>query len=115
MGKWIVNRAAGLALVLMLLAGCATQPDLVRLYEGVSDDPNQPPVIVIHGLAGSTLVDAQTGKQFWPGSLSTLTFSNYTELAQMTTGMIRIGSSGHSGGITIKDSLTIAPAAAGGR
>jgi filamentous hemagglutinin family protein len=37
-----------------------------------------------------------------------------TELAQMTTGMIRIGSSGHSGGITIKDSLTIAPAAAGG-
>ena len=85
MGKWIVNRAAGLALAMMMLAGCATQPDLMRLYEGVSDDPNQPPVIVIHGLAGSTLVDAKTGKQFWPGSLSTLTFSNYTELAQMSS------------------------------
>ncbi len=83
MGKWTVNRAAWLAL-LVLLAGCASQPDLVRLYEGVRDDPNQPPVIVIHGLAGSTLVDAETGKQFWPGSLSTLTFSNYSQLAQMS-------------------------------
>ena len=85
MGTWIVNRAGWLALLLMLLAGCATQPDLARLYEGVSDDPDQPPVIVIHGLAGSTLVDAKTGKQFWPGSLSTLGFSNYTQLAQMSS------------------------------
>ena len=85
MGKWTVDRAALLALILMLLAGCATQPDLARLYEDVSDDPNQPPVIVIHGLAGSTLVDAKTGKQFWPGSLSTLTFSNYSQLAQMSS------------------------------
>ena len=84
MGKWTVNRAAWLALMMMLMAGCATQPDLARLYEGVSDDPSQPPVIMIHGLAGSTLVDAETGKQFWPGSLSTLTFSNYSQLAQMS-------------------------------
>src|SRR3990167_11133736 len=85
MGKWTFNRAGWLALAMMFLAGCATQPDLMRLYEGVSDDPNQPPVIVMHGLAGSTLVDAKTGKQFWPGSLSTLAFSDYRNLAQMST------------------------------
>lgn len=85
MGKWFAIRTALLALGLLLLAGCATQPDLVRLYEGVSDDPQQPPVILIHGLAGSTLVDAETGKQFFPGSLGTLTFSNYADLAQMSS------------------------------
>ena len=68
-----------------LVTACASRPDLARLYENSSDDPRQPPVIVIHGLAGSTLVDARTGKQFWPGSLSTLTFSNYADLAQMST------------------------------
>ena len=85
MGKWFAVRAASLALCWWLLAGCATQPDLARLYEGVSDDPQQPPVILIHGLAGSTLVDAETGKQFFPGSLGTLTFSNYADLAQMSS------------------------------
>jgi pimeloyl-ACP methyl ester carboxylesterase len=54
------------------------------LYENSSDDPNQPPVIVLHGLAGSTLVDAKTGKQFWPGGLKSLAFSNYRDLAQMS-------------------------------
>lgn len=68
-----------------LLAACASRPDLGRLYEKSSNNPEQPPVILIHGLAGSTLVDAKTGKQFWPGSLSTLTFSNYSQLAQMST------------------------------
>jgi pimeloyl-ACP methyl ester carboxylesterase len=76
-------------LFLLLLAaamlGCTARPDLVRLYESASDDPNPPPVIVIHGLIGSTLIDAKTGKQFWPGSLSTLAFSNYSDLAQMST------------------------------
>ena len=67
-----------------LLAACASRPDLERLYENYSDAPEQPPVIVIHGLAGSTLVDPRTGKQFWPGSLRTLTFSNYADLAQMS-------------------------------
>ena len=85
MNRWFAVRAGVLALCLLVLAGCATQPDLVRLYEGVSDDPNQPPVILIHGLAGSTLVDAETGKQFFPGSLGTLTFSNYADLAQMSS------------------------------
>ncbi len=74
---------------LLLLAGCSgigsTRPDLARLYENASEDPNQPPVILIHGLAGSTLVDAKTGKQFWPGSLGALAFSNYRDLARMSS------------------------------
>src|SRR5687767_13741016 len=77
-------RFLALTALLLALAGCAPQPDLVRLYENNTDDPGQPPVIVIHGLAGSTLVDAKTGKQFWPGSLSTLAFSNISQLAQMS-------------------------------
>ena len=73
-----------LLVLYVLVCACASHPDLARLYENSSDDPNQPPVIVIHGLAGSTLVDAKTGKQFWPGSLSTLAFSNYRDLASMS-------------------------------
>jgi len=73
----------GLLLLVGILSGCLSRPDLVRLYENSSDDPGQPPVIVIHGLAGSTLVDAQTGRQVWPGSLGTLTFSDYRDLAQL--------------------------------
>jgi pimeloyl-ACP methyl ester carboxylesterase len=42
-------------------------------------------VIIIHGLTGSTLVDAKTGKQFWPGSIGALAFSNFRQLAQMST------------------------------
>jgi len=42
-------------------------------------------VIIIHGLAGSTLVDAKTGKQFWPGNIGTLAFSNFRDLAQMSS------------------------------
>ena len=74
-------------LLLLLLASmpaCVSRPDLVRLYENSNSDPNQPPVIVIHGLGGSTLVDARTGKEFWPGSLSTLAFGNYRSLASMS-------------------------------
>ncbi len=74
-----------LCLLVLLLTGCASHPDLQRLYENVADDPQQPPVIVLHGLAGSTLIDAKTGKQFWPGGLSALAFSNYRGLAQMSS------------------------------
>jgi pimeloyl-ACP methyl ester carboxylesterase len=78
--------AAGLLVVLvLLLAGCMSRPDLARLYEDTDGRADQPPVIVIHGLAGSTLVDADSGKEVWPGSLGTLTFSNYRDLAQMSS------------------------------
>jgi pimeloyl-ACP methyl ester carboxylesterase len=67
-----------------LLSACATRPDLVRLYENSANNPDQPPIIMIHGLAGSTLVDAKTGKQFWPGSLGTLAFSDYSDLSSVS-------------------------------
>jgi pimeloyl-ACP methyl ester carboxylesterase len=71
---------------LLLLSGCATtdpRPDLARLYAGASSNQAQPPVIIIHGLMGSTLVDRQTGAEVWPGSLRTLAFSDYRGLAHM--------------------------------
>lgn len=77
--------AAVLLLFVLLLSGCLSHPDLARLYADADAGNDQPPVIVIHGLAGSTLLDADTGKQVWPGSLSTLTFSNYRNLAQMSS------------------------------
>ena len=78
-------RIIGCWLLCALLGACsATRPDLVRLYENASDDPEQPPLIIIHGLGGSTLVDVTTGKEVWPGSIGALTFGNYRELAQMS-------------------------------
>ena len=71
---------------MLLLAACTpTRPNLGRLYVSADDNPAQPPVIIIHGLGGSTLVDAKTGKQFWPGSIGTLAFSDFRNLAQMST------------------------------
>ncbi len=70
----------------LLLAACAgtpDRPDLARLYEADAQNPHQPPIILIHGLMGSTLVEKDTGKQFWPGGLGTLAFSEYRELARM--------------------------------
>src|SRR6185436_13620891 len=83
MRRMMLRRMLLLALVLFASACSPTRPDLSRLYEYADDDPAQPPVIIIHGLTGSTLVDAKTGKQFWPGSLGTLAFSNFSDLRQM--------------------------------
>src|SRR4249919_153942 len=80
-----LRRLLVLALVLLASACAPTRPDLTRLYQNADDDPAQPPVIIIHGLTGSTLVDAKTGKQFWPGSLGTLAFSNFSDLRRMST------------------------------
>ncbi|HLS84577.1 MAG TPA: hypothetical protein VK016_07950 [Arenimonas sp.] len=73
-------------LLLLLLAACAgmpERPDLVRLYEADARNPRQPPIILIHGLMGSTLVERDTGKEYWPGGLSSLAFSTYRDLARM--------------------------------
>ena len=72
-----------LPLLLLLLAACTTasrRPDLARLYETQADDPAQPPVVLIHGLMGSTLIDADTKKEVWPGSLGTLAIGDRTLL-----------------------------------
>ncbi|MCX7033173.1 MAG: hypothetical protein NT046_04265 [Arenimonas sp.] len=74
-----------LAVAALLLAACGapTRPDLVRLYEAETQHLTQPPVILIHGLMGSTLVQKSTGEEFWPGSIGTMAFSDYRELARM--------------------------------
>ncbi len=73
---------AGLA-ALLAACGSPTRPDLVRLYEAETQHLDQPPVILIHGLMGSTLVEKSTGEEFWPGGISTMAFSEYRELARM--------------------------------
>ncbi len=73
----------GLALPL-LVAGCLspTRPDLRRLYALQSDDSvQQPPVVVIHGSMGARLSKGANGREFWPGSIFRILFSDYPELA----------------------------------
>ncbi len=72
----------GLAFIAVVLAACAASPmtDLRRLYEMQSGNPDQPPVVVIHGVLGSRLANASGGKEVWPGSLRNIVFSDYPEL-----------------------------------
>ena len=72
-----------LAILLVLggLSSCAqfNKPDLERLYRYQQGNPNQPPIILIPGLLGSRLSDAN-GKEVWPGSAFKLLFSDYDQL-----------------------------------
>ncbi len=72
-------------LLIALLAGCASTrgPDLAALYARAATSPTQPPVVVIPGLMGSTLVDARSGEELWPGPLHALAFSDYARLARI--------------------------------
>lgn len=65
------------------LSACVTtsKPDLKRLYAREVLNSKQPPVILIHGLMGSTLVDKTTGEEFYPRSASAMALSDYRELA----------------------------------
>lgn len=81
-----LRRPLLLLLASLVLAGCGgapTRPDLARLYEEEAGNTSQPPVIIIHGLMGSTLVERDTGKEYWPGGLGALAFSEYRELARV--------------------------------
>lgn len=71
--------AASLALILM---ACASSPktDLARLYAMQAGNPDQPPVVVIHGTLGGRLKDSATGDEQWPGSLGKVLFSDYQTL-----------------------------------
>jgi len=66
----------------LVLSGCATGPktDLKRLYAMQADNPDQPPVVVIHGALGGRLKDSTTGDEHWPGSLKSILFSDYRTL-----------------------------------
>lgn len=71
----------------LVLPGCKSapvRPDLARLYAQTRSAPAesaQPPVIVVHGVLGSRLRDARSGREVWPGGLRRLAFSQYRELA----------------------------------
>lgn len=70
-------------LVLILgLQSCslAVKPDLERLYRQ-NQEVRQPPVVLIHGLMGARLTDADSGTEVWVGNLPKLLFSNYAETA----------------------------------
>ena len=58
-----------LGAVLLVACGASPRPDLRRLYEFGTPAAGQPPVIVIPGILGSRLKDAQSGAEIWPGSL----------------------------------------------
>ncbi len=72
-----------LIFVSVALSACASngKPDLKRLYEHEVRNATQPPVIVIHGLMGSTLIDKTTGEEFYPRSASAIALSDYRELS----------------------------------
>jgi pimeloyl-ACP methyl ester carboxylesterase len=65
------------------LSACTTlnKPDLKRLYAREIHNTAQPPIIIIHGLMGSTLVDKTTGKEFYPKSAGAVALSDYRELS----------------------------------
>ena len=70
-----------LGLVGLIASGCThlPRPDLARLYRD-ADNPEQPPVILIHGVLGARLARAD-GREVWPGGVQRLLFSDYRELA----------------------------------
>ena len=76
-------RLSALAVIAgLLLSSCAIGPttDLERLYAMQAGNPDQPPVVVIHGALGSRLVNATDDVEIWPGKLRKLLFSDYRGL-----------------------------------
>lgn len=68
-------------LMLMACSPMEGQPDLARLYRIGTEAWDTTPVILIPGLFGSKLRDAQTGQEVWPGGWSDVLLSDYRSLA----------------------------------
>jgi len=75
-------RAVILMMTTLVLSACAVGPetDLERLYASQLGNPDQPPVVLIHGALGSRLTDRSTGEEQWPRSLGSVAFSDYRSL-----------------------------------
>lgn len=75
-------RVLMLSLSIVALIGCAriTKPDLERLYASTTETPGQPPVVIIPGLMGTRLEDAE-GRELWVGSRQRALWSRYDDLA----------------------------------
>ena len=87
----MLNHLYILALLMYLLTGCmhAPVPDLARLYEThplARDTTHQTgatetPVILVHGVFGARLRERDTGKEIWPGGLTSILFTSYDNIA----------------------------------
>ncbi len=81
MRRRIVIRALfALALSALLVACSSVKPALSTLYRTSADNPDQPPVILIHGAFGGRLCD-DAGGEAWPGGLGDIVFGDYRALA----------------------------------
>ena len=84
MRKVFIRFVFNLLLCIGFFAGCSTdvsKPDLSRLYADSKSYTQQSPVILIHGLLGSRLIDDSSGEEVWMGTLWKLATSSYSELA----------------------------------
>jgi pimeloyl-ACP methyl ester carboxylesterase len=85
------NRPCIPVLLCWLLSGCALNPvpDLQRLYETgpltrdtrVAAGVVETPVILVHGVFGARLRERDTGKEVWPGGITSLLFNSYDDIA----------------------------------
>ena len=119
-------RAATLVWITLLLSACAVvapKTDLQRLYATQAGNPDQPPVVVIHGALGSRLQDPLTGEEHWPGSLGSVAFSDYRSLrldidpdalVPMPTGLVTNGITRSIGGVDFYGQLLSTLEEAGG-
>lgn len=79
----VMFRTLVLVATALVLGACGTvipKTDLMRLYATQEGNPDQPPVVIIHGALGSRLWDPVTGDEHWPGNLGELAFSDYRSL-----------------------------------
>lgn len=79
--------------VTLILSACVAvpkKPNLELLYRNSYLNENATPVIVIPGLMGTSLENAQ-GLEAWPKSVSSLAFSNYATLSNYETDDLRPG------------------------
>ncbi len=71
--QFVLHRSAFILCLALLCAGCGARrtPDLSRIFAATRARPNKPPVIVIPGVLGSQIVNAQTGEVVWPSAFRT--------------------------------------------
>lgn len=90
-------RFALMLICVLVIGGCAVQlaPDLETLFrpEQMEDAAHayaQPPVVVIPGLLGSRLIDADSGEEAWPGGAFDIAFSRYESIELPVDDAVRV-------------------------
>lgn len=86
-----ICRSFLLVTFILFVCGCTLTPapDLQRLYETgsltrdntVEAGVLETPVILVHGAFGARLRDRDTGKEIWPGGVTSLLFNSYDDIA----------------------------------